>query len=488
MKYEASQREGYELLHNGIVALSEIESNGIRIDTTRLEKTKKSLNGRIRELRVDLEKSNLWAQWRKRFGQRANLMSRPQLSKVLRKMGHEITGKTETGRDLMNEESLQTIDDPDLAKLIRMLKYEKALGTYIKGIEKEIVGDRIHPVYNLHIARSYRSSSDSPNFQNFPIRDKEIGEIIRTLFTASPGCVLVENDFKGIEVSVSACYHLDRNFISYITTPGKDMHRDMAAQIFKLDPSDVSKDARQGAKNRFVFPQFYGDFYVPCARYLWDWIKKNQLKGPDGRSLFKHLKRHGIRELGDCDPEQSPRAGTFEKHIQEVENDFWNNRFMAYGQWRKDFWNSYLKNGYFDMLTGFRVHGSFTRNAVVNYPVQGSAFHCLLWSLIRVNKLMKKHRMKSRIIGQIHDSLIGDIRVEELRDYLEIVERATTMEIRQRYPWIVVPLAVEYEIAPLNGNWFQKREFHFSRGKFYHPEKPKKFTRDSGRFLEIISK
>jgi DNA polymerase-1 len=487
LKIHAVRQKGYQLLHDGLVELSRVEANGIRIDVTRLAETKVDLQNRIRVLKTEMEEEKVFKLWRKRYGAKTNLTSRNQLASILyEEMGHEVTATTEGGRAAMDEEALQKIDDPFVAKMVQFLKYEKTLGTFLKGIEKEVVGDRIHPCFNLHVARTYRSSSDSPNFQNFPVRDKEISELVRSHFIASPGCVLVENDFKGIEVSVSACYHKDSNFISYITTPGKDMHRDMAAQIYLLETAEVDKDIRYGAKNKFVFPQFYGDFYVACARNLWDWVRQGKLKGPDGKSLYKHLKNKGITGLGKCDPEEEPVEGTFEAHLKEVEDDFWNRRFMQYGQWRREWYQSYLKRGYFDLFTGFRVHGSFNRNSVVNYPVQGSAFHCLLWALIQVNKVLVKHQMKSKIVGQIHDSLIGDVRIDELKDYLEIVEQVTTVDLRKHYDWLIVPLEIEYEIAPPEGNWFQKREVKFKKGKFYHPEKPDKFTSDPVKFTQML--
>ncbi len=292
MKVNAIRQEGYQLLHDGLIELSRVEANGIRIDVPRLEKTKEDLKKKLRVLKHEMEEESIWKVWRRQYGEKANLSSRDQLGKILHgELGYEVTSETETGRPATDEEALQKIDHPFVTKLIRYLKYDKTLGTFLKGIEKEVVDGRLHPVFNLHVARTYRSSSDSPNFQNFPVRDKEISELIRSHFIASKGHILVENDFKGIEVSVSACYHKDPNFISYITTPGKDMHRDTAAQIYMLDPEDVSKDARYGAKNKFVFPQFYGDFYVACARNMWEWIAKAKLKGPDGKSLYKHLQK-----------------------------------------------------------------------------------------------------------------------------------------------------------------------------------------------------
>lgn len=482
------RKDGYRLLHQGAIALAEVEANGIRIDVPRLTATENELREKIRGLRKELEQDEVWKLWRKRYGAKANLTSREQLANILHvELKLEVEDHTESGRPSMDEESLQKFDNPFVDRLVRVMKYEKAVGTYLKGIRNEVVDGFLHPVFNLHTVRTYRSSSDSPNFQNQPVRDKEIAELIRQNFIARPKSVLVENDFKGIEVSVSACYHHDENFISYITTPGKDMHRDMAAQIYCLEPAQVSKDARYGAKNKFVFPQFYGDYYVSCSRSLWDWIEKGKLVGPDGKPLKKHLRREGITELGACDPEADPLPGTFEAHVQSVERDFWEKRFRGYGQWRKDWYALYLERGYFDLLSGFRVHGIFRRNAVTNYPVQGSAFHCLLWTLIRVNKLLRKYRMRSKVVGQIHDSLIGDVRVDELRDYLCIVEETVTQELRKAYEWLVVPLEVECEICPSGASWFQKREVRFKDGRFHHPTKPGKTTTDAEKFLRVLA-
>lgn len=491
MKVVALRQEGYKLLHDGAIELAHIEANGIKIDVPRLRRTQQELLTLLRTLKAEVQESELWARWQKRYGAKANLASRDQLSAILHvDLRLAVKGETETGQPSVDEEALQHHYEavPELTKIVRYLKYEKALGTFIACIEREIVGDRIHPSFHLNTARTYRSSSSDPNFQNFPVRDKDISKIIRSLFIAgSPRHVLVENDFKGAEVVVSAAYHKDPNFISYITDPTKDMHRDMAAQIYCLKPAQVTKDIRYGAKNKFVFPQFYGDFYVACARNLWDWIRLGKLKGPDGQSLYEHLKSKGIAELGDCDPEQDPVPGTFEEHLQQVERDFWDRRFQVYGAWRKQWYQRYLEKGYFDLLTGFRVHGSFGRNAVTNYPVQGSAFHCLLWSLIRVNRLLRQHRLKAKVVGQIHDSLVGDVPVDELRDYLSIVEEVVVERLPKAYPWLVVPLQVEYEIAPPGTSWFEKKECRFKQGRFLHPEDPNKSTLDAERFLKILA-
>ena len=490
MKIEPISKKGYALLHHGAIELAIVEANGFMIDTDLLEKQEKEVDSMIRKLKRELYTTEEWKKWRTRFGSSSTLTSRDQLGKFLEEeLKVEIKNRTPTGRPKVDEETLSDIKHPFVEKLLLIFKLEKLKGTFLKGVKKETAPDsRLHPFFHLHTARTFRSSSERPNFQNFPVRDKMMSKFIRSVFVPSPGCVLLEADFKGIEVAISACYHKDPNFVKYISTPGMDMHRDMAAQIFFLKPEEVTKPIRYGAKNKFVFPQFYGDFYVSCARSLWEWIRKGELKDPKGRSLYEHLKDHGIEELGACDPKQEPRSGTFEYHVREVERDFWNRRFKLYGQWRKDWWESYLKKGYFDLLTGFRIKGVFPRNAVVNYPIQGTAFHCLLWSLIQINREIRKRRMKTKIVGQIHDSLIADVPIEELHEYLCILEDVTTRRLKEHWKWIIVPLEVEYEISLPGTSWYDKVEMKFKDGYFIHPQDEKKRTKNTKAFLKAMER
>lgn len=464
--------EGYKLLHYGVIALSQVEANGMKIDTAYLDWAIESTEKKVKTLTKSLQEDPVWKTWRKRFGLEANLDSREQLGAILfdpvKKggLGYEPKGETESGdRYATDESALESLGLPFIDTYLKIQKLDKALSTNLRGIKREL--DEfgfLHPVFNLHTVSTYRSSSDTPNFQNIPVRNPEIGKLIRRAFVARPGHVIVENDFKGIEVGVAACYHLDPVMIAYIKDPTKDMHRDMAMQLFiltkaewKAIDSKVAKAIRHAAKNKFVFPQFYGDWYLSCARALWEEIDRTKLKGPDGKSLKEHLKARGITELGACDPEKKPVKGTFEKHVQEVENDFWNNRFGVYGKWKRKWFDEYQRKGYFDTHTGFRIAGVMARNQVINFPVQGSAFHCLLWSFIQIQKELRKRRMRTKIVGQIHDSIIADVHIEELDEYLAIVRDVTTRRLREQYKWIIVPLEVECEICPENSTWHDKR-------------------------------
>lgn len=460
--------DAYRLMHDGILALSRMEEVGIRVDVKYLKTEMRRLAKDIARDEATLRDSHEYALLRKRFGVKTNLNSRKQLVTLFFTiLDHTPVSWTDKGNPKVDERALTEIGTPFALAFLRLQKLHKLHGTFLTGILRETEGDRLHPFFNLHIPKTFRGSSDSPNFQNFPVRDPFMSSCIRQSFIAEDGFYIVETDYVGAEIRGAACYHKDPRMMRYIKDPSKDMHRDMAQQCFLIGSPDlVSKEARYCGKNMFVFPQFYGDFYKNNAVQLWEAMLKMKLT-VEGVPMEDHLRKQGITGRGACtmgraaaDGEgfHEPEAGTFEAHLKSVENDFWNNRFKVYGKWRRDWLDKYEREGGFQMLSGFRIEGVLAKNDIINYPVQGFAFHWLLWCLIRIQKELRKRKMKSRLIGQIHDSLIGEVHHKEVAAYSEIVHRVMTQEVREHWDSINVPLDIEMEAAPLGGNWHQKKK------------------------------
>jgi DNA polymerase I-like protein with 3'-5' exonuclease and polymerase domains len=178
---------------------------------------------------------------------------------------------------------------------------------------------------------------------------------------------------------------------------------------------------------------------------LWEYGK--ELKTAAGIPILKHLKKKGF-----------PNLDKYATHVETVEDYFWNEMFRDYGKWRERWYNDYLRKGYVDCLSGFRFTGFMKRNESINYPVQGVAFHCLLWSLIRLNKYFKKHKMKSCIIGQIHDSIIINVAQGELDDVLAIAQKIMCVSIRKHWPWIITQLEIEAEVGEPGESWWKMKE------------------------------
>lgn len=444
--------EGYQLLHEGILALTDVEANGIRVDVDYVKKQQAHLSRKIDHLTKKMAGHQEMVKWKKKYGHKMNMDSTEQLSDILfKQMGHEAVIMTGGNKPSVKEEALEQMQLPFTSDLLQLRKWKKTKNTYLNNYIKEEVNGLLHPFFHLHTTTTFRSSSSKINFQNQPIRIKNIKKAVRRAVIPREGRMIGELDYSGVEVSIATCYHKDPNMIRDIIDPERDMHRDMAVECYKLSPGQCTSQIRYCGKNKFVFPQFYGDYYVNNAHDLWNAITQLRLKTKQKINLKTHLKEVGL--------------GTrkrFENHIRKVEKYFWGTRYKAYGKWKERQWKKYLKDGYVDLLSGFRCKGLMSRNEAINYPIQGAAFHCLLWSLIRINKWLKENNMLTMIIGQIHDSIILDIEPSELDRVLRNAKRIMTEEIRKYWDWIILPLEVDVELTPVNGSWFLKKEVEYT--------------------------
>lgn len=447
--------EANKLLLDGSLAFAQIERNGMRVDLKQLKKTKKKLKKEEAKVVNRMKQDDIFRVWEREFGTRMKLGARQQLARVLYDV---MEYERAPGMTSMDEEALARMRMPFTDDYIRWQKIQKMQNTYITGMQKWFLGDVVYPVFNLHIPRTYRSSSDSPNFQNLPIRDQELAQLIRRLFIPRKNHHIVEVDYGQIEVRIAACYHNDPTMIEYINNPKKDMHRDMAMECYKIrKPEHVDKNVRQCGKGSFVFPAFYGSYWAQLAPDLWNEIEKQDLR-VRGVKMKKHLKKQGIRKLGEV-VDGKPQPGTFQAHIKKVEDHFWNERFGVYNKWRQDWYDAYTRNLWFRMKTGFVCTGIMNKNDVINYPIQGPAFHCLLWSLIEIIRKCEKYCPRSLIVGQIHDSIVGDIHKKELKTFLEICMETMTVDLLKHWDWITVPLVADAEVAPLGEPWSEKKDY-----------------------------
>ena len=441
-------KQAYQLFHEGVLAFADIEDTGIRVDVPYLKTQYKKLTKQLAQVGKEIKDDKQAKQWRSKFGQKTNYNSTTQLSTMLYKVwGIKSTKSTAKGNAAVDDSVLSKIDLPIVKNILRQRKILKIRDTYILGILNEQSDSYLHPSFNLHFVSSFRSSSDGPNFQNQPVRDPIAGAIVRKAFLPldSNHC-FGEVDYSGIEVASNACINRDPNLIAYISDPAKDMHRDVAGDCFILAPERIGKMIRYVGKNGFTFPAFYGSYFEQIAPAMWNAIDEHDLKTEDGVALKIHLASKGIKTLSK-----------FTAHIKKVEDIFWNTRFKVYTKWKKDFYNQYLKNGYIDIPTGFRCWGPMRRNEVTNYPGQGTAFHFLLWSLIQIHRWLKVNEMETKILGQIHDSIVFSFHKDELRTVLKKVEQVMCRDILKRFPWICVPLKVEAEVAPVGGTWNDKK-------------------------------
>jgi DNA polymerase I-like protein with 3'-5' exonuclease and polymerase domains len=186
--------------------------------------------------------------------------------------------------------------------------------------------------------------------------------------------------------------------------------------------------------------------------------EKEKLKTQEGQDIFEYmLDAHIIKKRNDYDG--------FESHVQKVEKEFWE-KYKATRAWQENQYKFYEKYGYVETLTGFRFTGYMTRNKLVNYPIQGSAFHCLLYSLIHTHNYLLDHEMLSKILGQIHDCLLFDVYPPERDKIVRVSHEIACEQIRREWKWIIVPLVIEVEETAIDGSWYSKVETREEDGFF----------------------
>lgn len=437
--------EFFKFFMKGMVALSKVQSGGLPIAIDKVDDLRKFIEDKKAAALKAIAESEEGRKYTRITGQLFNAGSPTQLASLL----YDIMkipcpdGKRDT-----SVSTLESIDSPIIASILELRHYSKMGDTFLKSYVREAVYDEptgqylIRPFFNLSTGaggesggpRTYRSSADSPNFQNIPKRDKEMKKVLRSLFVAPPGWRYMEADYKSLEVMISASYHHDPNMVKYLCDPTSDMHRDTAADMYFRKHDEVSKAERQSIKTGYVFSSFYGAAYKTCAQRMWT-------------KMPPETKEHIAVDCGITTYDQ------WERHVKEADDIFWNQRFAVYNKWRIAEWDSYQRNGFVEGYLGCRCYGPMSYTECANRCIQGSGFHTLLQALIWDVEDFERMNLQSRIIGQIHDAIVVLVKDEEIETVKNIIYRNGVTRVMKAFPWIHVPLVIEADISESGGTW-----------------------------------
>ena len=438
-----------DFTHNGIVALGHAHLRGIHTDEAfyhrELAVIKRQSSMLERKILSSIEAKEFQSRTGKLLKTPEQDTFSPDNLKILffDQLGFPVTKFTKNDNDALDKEVLEGIDHPLATRIIKCRKLDKIKG-FIDQFLRESFNCVMNPWFHLHRARSNRSACTNPNIQQVPVRDDQARYSTRKGIIARSRHQLSEKDYGSMEVRIIACRSECPTLIAYIIDPTTDMHRDQACELFKLPPGRVDKWIRFHSKNGWVFPQFYTSYYVSCARNLWPIVPT--LTTTDGQNLLEHLKSKGIETYAK-----------FEAHLKVCEQKFWD-RFAAVKRFHERACQDYLRKGYVQMITGHRRGGYLDRGKVINTHIQGPAFMCLLWSFSEIDRIAMEEGWDSYQCAQIHDSDVVDLNPDEWSVVNPTQDRVMTHDVRERFPWIIVPLETETEVAPIGASWFDKAE------------------------------
>ena len=160
---------------------------------------------------------------------------------------------------------------PFTFELAEYVKDERLLSTNIISFEKKyVVGGKVRPVYNLHIAVTGRTASQDPNGQNYPKRSDK-AKMYRKMFNAPEGYYVCELDLSQAELRIAATMARDPTMLQIYREAG-DIHTatalvvlGMTIEQFRQLPKAEQKLARTKAKSvnfGFLYGMGWRNFIV----------------------------------------------------------------------------------------------------------------------------------------------------------------------------------------------------------------------------------
>lgn len=394
-----------------IYVLSEMERNGVVLDTESLKETSTIFTARMNEIEHRIYEL---------AGHSFNISSPRQVGDVL--FGEmkivDKPKKTKTGQYVTSEEELQKLAGKNeiVQKILDYRGLKKLIGTYIDALPL-LVNPRtghIHTSFNQAVTATGRLSSSDPNLQNIPVRGED-GKEIRKCFIPEPGCKFFSADYSQIELRVMAHLSEDENMIHAFEN-GLDVHASTAARVYNKDITEVTRDERTKAK-RANFGIIYGISQWGLAeRLLIDRAEAKALM----EGYFETFPR--VKDYMEKSKETARQNGY-------VETFFHRRRYLP------------------DINSGNSTVRGFAERNAINAPIQGSAADIIKVAMVNIFKRFKAEGIKSKMILQVHDELNFSVLPEEQ----EKVEKIVLEEMQNAYP-LRVPLIAD---SGWGDNWLE---------------------------------
>ncbi len=375
-------------------ALVDVELNGIRVDTAKLEGIKQNLETEIKEIYARLVTNPDVIEAAKQMGkapEEINFNSSKQIGAIFEAGRYPILETTPSGAIATGTQVLQTLilkyDIPFIKDLAEYRKKAKILeGFILPYITDNIIkaDNKIHSTFHLTGTVTGRLSSSDPNLQQIPR-----GDTVKQLFIPEEGHYLVNIDYSQAELRVMAMLAEDPKLLNAYRE-GIDVHALTASLVYGIPIEDVTKDQRQTAK-MVNFAIIYGS---------------------SAKGLAYRLNR----------PEEE----------MQVFIDRWYAVYANVKRFTSNISNFVRQNGYVITPFGRRRHlpDVFSSNGALksralrqanNFIIQSTASDLTLLSIIQIHEYLKNNpQYDAEIVSTVHDSIVLSINKTQVIELLKI--------------------------------------------------------------------
>lgn len=361
-----------------------MEATGVRIDVSALNKLDKFIDSRIKSSIKKIHKI---------AGIKFNIDAPSELGNVLFNVLNlnENTRLTPTGNYSTAEDVLDNIKDthiivPEILEY-KSLRHIQKHYTKIFPTILHAKTNTLHTSFNQTTATG-RLSSSEPALQNIPIRTK-YGRMVRECFIPSPGNIFLSADYSQIELRVVAAIANDTRLIQMFNT-GIDAHSATAASVYKIPINEVTENLRQNAK-RINFGIIYGQSGYGLSNNIG--VKRQEANLLIERYLNEFT---GIKNYMYTQVEFAKTYGFVQTLLgrkRQIKNMHSPNKILRDAAYRE----------------------------AINTPIQGTAADLIKLAMINIHKQFILNKFKSKMILQVHDELLFDVRPEEKEAVVQCV-------------------------------------------------------------------
>jgi DNA polymerase-1 len=390
--------------------LTAMEQAGVRVDVDFLSR----LSSRYAE-----EIASIEARIYEVVGERFNINSTQKLREILfGRLGLKPARRTKTGYSTDVDVLTALSGEHEVVELLLEYRQKvKLKSTYIDALPRLVHPEtgRVHTSYNQAVATTGRLSSSDPNLQNIPIRSAEGREIRRAFVASGEDWVLLDADYSQIELRIlthlSGDDELRRAFLE-----DADVHRRTAALVMKVAPEEVTDDMRGRAK-----AVNFGIVYGMGARGL---AQSLDIEIDEARRFIDDYFRSypGVKRFIDetiSEARERRCVSTLLGRLRQVP----------------------------DIDSSNPGSRAFSERIAVNTRVQGTAAEVIKLAMLEIDREVRQRGLSSRMILQVHDELLFDVRRDELEEMKELVRTAMESAIEMS-----VPLKVDMGVGE---SWFE---------------------------------
>lgn len=281
--------------------------------------------------------------------------------------------------------------------------------------------DRLRSPYRItgtntgRLASGNKKAGEGGNVQNIPKSAKHI-------FVAPQGTILGQLDYSNLELRILAEVSGDE-VLKETFAKGLNVHSENTKQMFNITEDDPLWDQARRACKTYIFGRNYGGGLMGIHTRVMKAV-------PELNLTYKHF----------CEIDAAYRRAhpAYDRWYNATIREVRNNRYLT---------NAFGRRRY------FLGRPQEIQREGLNFPIQSNAADTINTAMIKIHQEHKSGRLKAKMIGQVHDSLLFELPKSSYKKELQKIK--SIMEAPVKIGSEPISFPVDVEVGP---SWGELKE------------------------------